>query len=380
MSFADSSFASAPFAAQVEDNVTVELTGVSSVIALQNLIISGDGSISVTAAEDQLDLVLGTAIAQAGAIVAVTGQGISFNTGAADITGTANVFPTGVDSAVNLGNATVAANADVPVTGIQANFTLANLGIIAWAEVNTNVTSDWREVITLPNVTNGLTLDDTLTAFTSFVAPPPIRINSVTFQTDSTGILLRSSYSEGEIWWELGGTGKGAYSGISKINNQYYIRFRSGRGNVDSQVQSDSSDFAVVDLDITNSSVSNFFNDQRHVVTWSIDVDNNKLLLWIDNTLVIDYDATANGGSVTEDGEWSGGNAGSYGQQFGAIAGETNTYDGGATQYQYSGPSDSIQAGSSFFQFNSTVINSTWTDVDTSVNNNWTEVNDRYVA
>ena len=240
-----------------------------------------------------------------------------------------------------------------------ANSPFASAAFADDAEVNSQVILTGVSARTaISNVTDGLNVSYTRTAFVGErLAEPTTRQNSITFQTDSTGILLKSSYTEGEIWFEFGGGQRGVYSGIAKINNQYFIRFRSGNGSSGLQEQSDSAQFAVVNLAITDPSVSNFFDDQRHVVTWSIDVDNNKLLCWIDNKLIINYDAGANGGNVLRGDQWTGSDEGSYGQAKNSVAGGTDTFDGGATQYQYRGPSSTIEAGSSFFQLNGQLPN-----------------------
>ena len=79
MSFADSPFASAPFAATGETNATVALTGFQLNIAENNLIVSAGGSIVVTAAEDQMEFSIGSVIAESESIVDVTGVSARFN-------------------------------------------------------------------------------------------------------------------------------------------------------------------------------------------------------------------------------------------------------------------------------------------------------------
>ena len=163
MSFADSPFSSAPFAATGETNAVVELSGLQLNIAENNLTVSAGGSVVTGSEENTIETFLGTVIAESESIV--------------------------------------------EVTGVSAK-------------------------IDLPNITDGLTVDFTRTAFTSFTLGTALT-RDITWQTDSTGILLKSSYTAGEIWWEIGGEGQGAYLGIAKINNQYFIRFRAGNGSQD---------------------------------------------------------------------------------------------------------------------------------------------------
>jgi hypothetical protein len=98
----------------------------------------------------------------------------------------------------------IVADADVDVTGVSAT-------------------------ISLPNITNGLTLSNTYQSLTNLGSITG-RNQNIVFQSDSNGILLKSSYTDAEIWWEAGGTTVGAWLGIAKINNAYFIRFRTGSG------------------------------------------------------------------------------------------------------------------------------------------------------
>jgi hypothetical protein len=63
----------------------ISVNGLQTNIALQNLIISGDGSITVTAAEDQMDMLLGQVTAEQESIFPVTG--VSMETGLPGILG-----------------------------------------------------------------------------------------------------------------------------------------------------------------------------------------------------------------------------------------------------------------------------------------------------
>lgn len=180
MSFADFSFASAPFASEVEDNATVVLTGIQLNIAENNVGLVTDNNILVVAAEDQMDFSIGsviaeaqsivdtvtgveastelgtsvvaadsnlsvtgeqiessvgTAIAQAGAVGAPSGEDISFDIGTTTQTGTASFEVTGSQANVNVGTAIGSISVDVSLTGVSASFSDGTSTVVASALV-----------------------------------------------------------------------------------------------------------------------------------------------------------------------------------------------------------------------------------------------------
>jgi hypothetical protein len=165
--------------------------------------------------------------------------------------------------------------------------------------------------ISLPNITDGLTLSNTYQSLTN-LGSIPNRNQDVVFQSDSNGILLKSSYTDAEIWWEVGGTTTGAYLGIAKINDAYFIRFRAGSGKNDQQstgggTAGGTDSRAVVNLSVSDSSVASYFDDERHIITWAIEVPDatylaGRLRLWIDGNEVITYDPYNDDGNVLRSG------------------------------------------------------------------------------
>jgi hypothetical protein len=278
MSFADSPFSSAPFAATGETNAVVELSGLQLNIAENNLTVSAGGSVVTGSEENTIETFLGTVIAESESIV--------------------------------------------EVTGVSAT-------------------------ISLPNITNGLTLSNTYQSLTNLGSITG-RNQNIVFQTDSNGILLKSSYTDAEIWWEAGGTTVGAWLGIAKINNAYFIRFRTGSGLTNEQTTGGGTagtlnSRAVVNLSVSDSSVASYFDDERHIITWAIEIPDatylaGRLRLWIDGNEVITYDPYNDDGNVLRIGggsaQWAGGDSCGYGQGFSQIAGGDGTFDSGATQYQ----------------------------------------------
>jgi hypothetical protein len=79
MSFADSPFASAPFAATEETNAVVTLSGLQLNIAENNLTVSAGGSVVTGSEENTIETFLGTVIAESQSIVEVTGVSARFN-------------------------------------------------------------------------------------------------------------------------------------------------------------------------------------------------------------------------------------------------------------------------------------------------------------
>jgi hypothetical protein len=212
----------------------------------------------------------------------------------------------------------IVADADVDVTGVSAT-------------------------ISLPNITDGLTLSNTYQSLTNLGSITG-RNQNIVFQTDSNGILLKSSYTDAEIWWEVGGTTTGAYLGIAKINDAYFIRFRTGSGKTNEQstgggTAGGNTSRAVVNLSVSDSSVASYFDDERHIITWAIEVPDatylaGRLRLWIDGNEVITYDPYNDDGNVLKNGQWAGSDAAGYGQGFISLPGGDGTFDSGATQYQ----------------------------------------------
>jgi hypothetical protein len=194
-----------------------------------------------------------------------------------------------------------------------------------------------------PNPAENLTLSNTYQSLTNLGSITG-RNEDVVFQSDSNGILLKSSYTDAEIWWEAGGTTSGAWLGIAKINDAYFIRFRSGSGKNDQQstgggTAGGTNSRAVVNLSVSDSSVASYFDDERHIITWAIEISDatylaGRLRLWIDGNEVITYDPYNDDGNVLRNGQWAGSDSAGYGQGFSQVAGGDGTFDSGATQYQ----------------------------------------------
>jgi hypothetical protein len=189
MSFADSSFASAPFSAEGIDNTVVVLTGVSSTIALNNLIISAGGSVIVTAAEDQMDFAIGTVIAEAQSIVSVTGLEAESDVGTAT-TGIISVIePTGIEVETNLNNVDIVAGGSVTLTPpadlmdtelgsvvVQANADVVLTGLETEADVGT-VSAEAGAIASPSGVSMQFADGDTTETGTALVEPSGLALS-----------------------------------------------------------------------------------------------------------------------------------------------------------------------------------------------------------
>lgn len=119
-------------------------------------------------------------------------------------------------------------------------------------------------------------------------------------------ITLSSSYSSASLIWEMGGTAVGAWFGISKQNNAYFLRLRGGHGTVDLNTATTTLSIAQVAV----STLSHFFDGNEHEVAWELDPPNGRSAIWIDGTLVA-LGFTTDGSSMQSN-QYAGGDGGGY--------------------------------------------------------------------
>jgi hypothetical protein len=137
MSFADSSFASTPFSSELEDNTTVVLTGIQLTIAQNNVNLSTDNNITVTAPADQMDFSIGSIIAEAESIVdTVTGVQIDTSLGDAVVNASVSFNVTGLDAPADVGTVTAFADVEISLTGLQINFSDGDATVTGNADVS----------------------------------------------------------------------------------------------------------------------------------------------------------------------------------------------------------------------------------------------------
>ena len=134
---------------------------------------------------------------------------------------------------------------------------------------------------------------------------------------------LPSSFTKASCIWETGGTGNGAWFGISEQSGAYFLRFRAGDGTSGNNTTSNSISIAQVAV----STLPQFFDGNTHTVVWAIDRSAGKTEIYIDGQLVAEGQ-TSDGSNVT----WAGGAAGAFGVASGTPAGGDS--DDGSTQFQ----------------------------------------------
>ena len=136
---------------------------------------------------------------------------------------------------------------------------------------------------------------------------------------------LPSSFSKASCIWECGGTGTGAWLGISEQSGAYFLRFRAGDGTVGNNTAN--SNLAIAEVAI--SSLSGFFDGNTHTLVWAVDISAGKVQIYIDGTLVAEG-TTSDGSSLSG---FAGGANGGFGIGVGdPVAGGTS--DDGSTQVQ----------------------------------------------
>lgn len=226
------------------------------------------------------------------------------------------------------------------VGGFEVDITEVLNSVSATGSVGT-ITASGKATTTLTGVrainpTNpefSLTLDGTLAEGTvsgSFTT----RTVNITFAGELT---LPSSFTQTVPFWEHGGAGIGAWFGVAKISNVYYLRVRAGEGATSVNLLSDDTDVVIANVPISQIPE---FDGNTHTVAWDIKPSAaGRIRLWIDGREVINQETS--GGAQLEGGSWSGGDNGGWGVGRSSIAGGTT--DSGGTQYQ--APADRTWSG-----------------------------------
>ena len=148
----------------------ITLDSLSVGVALSGATVSGEGSVAVIAPSDQLDFAigtpvidiftqvdpvpvtmtttLGTAVAEADALVQPTGLASSFSAGTATATGGTGVIVSVSTVAMSFatGTGTVTGNALVDLTGLDLSIVTGNPFATPWANVVTGANNTWTKV------------------------------------------------------------------------------------------------------------------------------------------------------------------------------------------------------------------------------------------
>ena len=215
----------------------------------------------------------------------------------------------------------------VEVTGVSGTTSVGSETVVPQAVVS--VTNPSR-LLSSFNLEHGLTLDGLVNDGQTIGNGSDIE--DITNDERAQDIVLAaemdlpSSFSKASCIWECGGTGRGAWFGISEQSGAYFLRFRAGDGT--SGHNTANSNLAIAQVAI--SSLSGFFDGNTHTLVWAVDISAGKVEIYIDGTLVADG-TTSDGSSLNS---FAGGADGAFGVASGTPAGSES--DDGSTQFQSS--------------------------------------------
>ena len=232
---------------------------------------------------------------------------------------------TGVAGTTALGSESVLPAITVAVTGVSGTTAVGSESVAA----SSNTTIDFRDSLMATSFSQefGLTVDGFVNDGQTISNGSDLEDITNTERAQDIVLAaemdLPSSFSKASTIWETGGTGSGAWFGISEQSGAYFLRFRAGDGTVGNNTTSNSLAIAQVAV----STLSQYFDGNTHTVIWAIDRDIGKVEIYIDGQLVADGQ-TSDGSSVA----WAGGAAGGFGVASGTPAGGDS--DDGSTQFQ----------------------------------------------
>ena len=275
----------------------------------------GEGDVPVGSATGAV----GTVTVEADADVPTTGLEATGAVGSVVVTGTASISVTGVEATGAVGTVVAVADAIVSATGVQATGAVGTVVVNANAGVpvtGNQLTQNFSPEYDL-TLTGALPAGQISGTFTN-------RGQSIVFAGE---VQLPSSFTQTECLWEHGGEGTGAFLGVSKILDTYYLRFRAGEGS--NAVQDNTPD----DICLQNVAISSIpeFDGNTHTVVFELKPSApSRIQLWIDGREVINTEKA----TAMEAGVWAGSDVGGWGAGFSGIAGGTSVTDSGTTQYQ----------------------------------------------
>ena len=214
----------------------------------------------------------------------------------------------------------------VEVTGVSGTTALGSETVVP--ECVVSVTNPSR-LLSSFNLEHGLTLDGLVNDGQTISNGSDTEDITNTERTQDIVLAaemdLPSSFSKASCIWECGGTGTGAWIGISEQSGAYFLRFRAGDGTVGNNTAN--SNLAIAEVAI--SSLSGFFDGNTHTLVWAVDISAGKVQIYIDGTLVAEG-TTSDGSSLSA---FAGGANGGFGVGVGdPVAGGTS--DDGSTQVQ----------------------------------------------
>ena len=234
---------------------------------------------------------------------------------------------TGVAGTTALGSETVLPAISVAVTGVAGTTAVGSESVAA----SSNTTIDFRDSLMATSFSQefGLTVDGFVNdGQTIGNGSDTEDITTTERQQDivlAAEMDLPSSFSKASCIWECGGTGNGAWFGISEQSGAYFLRFRAGDGTSGNNTTSNSLAIAQVAV----STLPQYFDGNTHTVVWAIDRDIGKVEIYIDGQLVADGQ-TSNASSVL----WAGSADGGFGKSNSSTGSAGGDSDDGSTQFQ----------------------------------------------
>ena len=234
---------------------------------------------------------------------------------------------TGVAGTTALGSETVLPAITVAVTGVAGTTAVGSESVAA----SSNTAIDFRDSLMATSFSQefGLTVDGFVQDGQTIGSGSDLE--DITNTERGQDIVLAaemdlpSSFSQAALIWECGGTGVGAWIGISKQSGAYFLRFRAGDGTSGNNTAN--SNLAIAQVAV--SSLSGFFDGNTHTLVWAIDISAGKVEIYIDGQLVADG-TTSDGSSLSG---FAGGANGGFNTNQGGTAPGGTTVDG-TTQFQ----------------------------------------------
>lgn len=144
-------------------------------------------------------------------------------------------------------------------------------------------------------------------AHTDFYARATNALFSCDVQLLSNGNYTGTTYGNGAVLWECGGTGTGAWVGVRVDAGTSYFRIRGGEGDASVDLISDATTIAVAEVDIDN--YPEYFDGEIHNVSWDFERSTGTARVFIDGNQIISQAAT--GGSF-ESNIWAGSGTACY--------------------------------------------------------------------
>ena len=223
--------------ASVEPKVKVSATAVTASFAIASVNVTVAPTISATPVTASFAIATTTNVDIKEDVDSVSA---SFSIASVSI-GNIDASTSGVSASTAISTATQADVSTNTVTGVSATGAINTVGIDNNLNTLTAVTASFGVMF---NVESGLTLDGTLDEG-ELSGNYATRTNNIVHAGELT---LPSSFTQTVPFWEHGGSGIGAWFGVAKISNVYYLRVRSGEGSTSVNLLSDDTDVVIANV------------------------------------------------------------------------------------------------------------------------------------